>query len=161
MTYRAAFVWVLLSWACLASAFRATSVVAAHSPLVAVVGAAFPVDDISYADLRSVFRGQPIKLRGSTLIPINHPLESRLRVLFDEIVLGLSPESVGSFWVDMRIRDQGTPPTTASTPQLALRMAAALPGAVSYATEIAVLPMHKVLTVDGKKATDYGYPIKP
>jgi hypothetical protein len=129
--------------------------------LLIVTGRSFPGIDIAYADLRSAYRGRRVKVAGKTLIPINHPRDSLHRTAFDRIVLGLGPEAIARFWVDMRIRDQAMPPTTASTPQLALRMAAVLPGAVSYATEIAVLPTHKVLTVDGKKATDYGYPIRP
>jgi hypothetical protein len=138
-----------------------SSALGSSDALLIVTGRSFPADDITYAALKRAFRGQRVQLAGKPLNPINHPRDTQHRIAFDRTVLGLGPESVGRFWVDMRIRDQAIPPTTASTPQIAIRMAAVLPGAVTYAPEIAVLPSLKVLTVDGKRASDYGYPIRP
>jgi hypothetical protein len=160
MTSRAVLLCVLLSCACLVCSLRSASAVAAHGPLVVVVGLSFPADDIPYADLRSAFGGQPVKFRGLPLIPINHPLESRLRVLFDEVLLGLSPANVGAFWVDMRIRDQGSAPRTASTPELAIRIVAVLKGAITYADPSSVSGNLKMLTIDGKSVSQHGYPLR-
>jgi len=128
--------------------------------LIIVSGRSFPGTNVAYADLKSAFRGQRVLVSGQVLIPIHHPRDSGHRIAFDRIVLGLGPEAVGRFWVDMRIRDQAQPPATVSSPQLALRIAAVVQGAISYTPEIAVLPTHKVLTVDGKKATDFDYPVR-
>jgi len=131
--------------------------VSAGEPLVIVAGRAFPGTDISFVDLKSAFGGQPIKVGGTALIPINQPLGAPARVVFDRATLGLEPDAVGRFWVDMRIRDQGKPPVTATTTDLAVRVVAALPGAISYATSSSVLPTVKVLTVDGKSVGQHGY----
>lgn len=142
---------------------RWRTIILREAALLIVTGMAFPANDISFSALKSSFRGQRVEVAGKALVPVNHPLESPLRVAFDRAVLGLEPAAVGPFWVDMRIRDQGRPPTTASTPELAVRIAAALAGAITYTTPSAIpgkLPV-KVLTIDGKSAGQPGYPLKP
>jgi hypothetical protein len=135
----------------------------AEEALIIVAGPAFPATDVSYASLKSAFRGQRISIGGKVIIPINHPLETPLRVRFDRIALGLEPQAVGGFWIDQRIRDQGRPPTTASTPELALKIVAVLAGAVTYTTKSALTGRSpvKVLTIDGASAGQLGYPLQP
>lgn len=136
---------------------------AATEPLLIVVGPKFPGTDLPYASLKSAFRGQRVTVTGKVLVPINHPADSPLRVTFDKMILGLKPDAVARFWVDMRIRDQGKPPTTASTPELALRIAGALDGAITYTTKSA-LPAKsalKVLSVDGTAAGQPAYALQP
>jgi hypothetical protein len=152
-----ALLWCSL-WALSSPAAKAAAVV---DPLLVVVALTFPGSNISYANLKGVFRGQPVALQGQRLLPINHPLKSPLRVDFDRMVLGLEPAAVGSFWIDMRIRDQGRPPTTASSSELAVQMVAALPGALTYATKTALTAKVKVLTVDEKAAGKPAYALQP
>jgi hypothetical protein len=132
---------------------------AAPEPLLVVAGLTFPGAEISLQDLKSAFRGHLVSVSGTRLIPINHALESPLRVAFDKLVLGLKPAEVGRFWIDQRIRDTGKPPTTAPTVDLALRAAATLRGAITYARRSQLLPRLKVLRVDGKAAAEAGYPL--
>jgi hypothetical protein len=115
-----------------------------------------PIDAL----LKSAFRGQPISANGKRIIPVNHPLESRLRVSFDRLVLGLEPAAVGRFWVDLRIRDQGRPPSSAPSPELALRVVAALPGRSHVCDQERSDTKLKVLTVDDKAAGELGYALK-
>ncbi|MEY4513353.1 MAG: hypothetical protein RLZZ450_5475 [Pseudomonadota bacterium] len=133
---------------------------AAPEPMVVVAGLAFPGNDIAFANLKSTFRGQSVSIGGKHVIPINHPLDSPLRVAFDRAVLSLEPAAVGRFWVDMRIRDEGKPPTTASSSELAQRIAASLPGAITYANKALLNAKLKVLTIDGKAAGQAGYALK-
>jgi hypothetical protein len=137
------------------------SVSAEEDALLVIVGIAFPSTDISFATLKEVFRGRSASLEGRRLIPVNHPPESAPRIGFDRLVLRLKPAEVGRFWVDARIRDDGRPPTTAGNSELAVRIVASLPNAVSYATRPMLSPKVKVLTVDGKSAGDAGYRLKP
>jgi hypothetical protein len=147
---------LLLSLCCVRLPYS-SSARAAQPALLVIAGLSFPGTDIKLSDLKSAFRGQRIMLGSKPLIPINHPLESPVRVRFDRKVLGLEPSAVGRFWVDQRIRDEGKPPTTAGTPELAVRVVAALFGTVSYATQDMLNPKIKVLTVDGKSAAQPGY----
>jgi hypothetical protein len=132
---------------------------AAAEPIYIVAAQTFPAVDISFANLKSAFRGQPVEMGGKRLVPVNHPLNAPLRVAFDQIVLGLDPSAVGRFWVDQRIRDEGKPPTTASTPEIAVRVAASLAGAITYASKEMLNPKLKVLTVDKKSAGQPGYAV--
>jgi hypothetical protein len=133
---------------------------AADDPLLVIVGLSFPVNDISLADIKDSFSGRSVKVAGRRIIPINHPLESHLRVGFDRAVLGLEPAAVGRFWVDKRIRAEGTPPTTASTPEIAVRIAASLASSMTYCTKNMLNAKVKALAVNGKDATDPAYPLK-
>lgn len=138
---------------------QAGRVAAADPPLLVIVGVAFPAADVSMAVLKDAFRGRTATLSGKRLIPINHAPASPERVHFDRSVLGLEPAAVGRFWVDVRIRDEGKPPTTAASADLAVRITASLANTISYATEAELMPKVKVLTVDGKSAKDPGYPL--
>ena len=135
-------------------------VTAADEPLLIIVGLTFPNKDISLASLKDAFGGASTTVAGKRLIPVNHPLESPPRVSFDKIVLKLEPAAVGRFWVDRRIRGEGMPPTTAASAELAVRIAASLPNAITYATKSMLNPKVKVITVDGKGADQAGYPLK-
>ncbi|HET8933885.1 MAG TPA: hypothetical protein VFN67_10610 [Polyangiales bacterium] len=131
--------------------------------LIVVAGLKFPGTNISYAALKSAYRGQRTRIEGYTVIPVNHPLNTPARVAFDRVALGLEPAAVGPFWIDMRIRDQGRPPITATTPELALRVVAALAGAITYTTQSTALEnlALKVLTVNDTAPGQRGYPLTP
>ena len=132
---------------------------AQRDPIAVIVSPSMPTSNISLAELRSCFRGQRVTVGGVGLIPFNLPVGHDLRVAFDRAVLGLEPNQVGRFWVDMRIRDQGRAPRIAPSESLALRVASALKGAITY-TRVGALPSSvKVLTVDGLAPGTRGYPL--
>jgi hypothetical protein len=160
MTSRKFAALAILLWALACLRLSPPIAGAAAEPLLVVAGLSFPGTDITFANLKSTFRGQSISIGGKHIIPINHPLDAPLRIAFDRAVLGLEPAAVGRFWVDMRIRDEGKPPTLASSPELALRIAASLPGALTYGDKTMLNAKVKVLTVDGKAAGQPGYAIK-
>jgi hypothetical protein len=132
---------------------------AAGKPLVVVVAASSTVKDISIGELRRAFLGEAVTLGGKRLIAINHPLGSPAREQFDRIVLGLKADEVGRFWVDRQIRAQSPPPKTVQSPELAVRIAMSLPGAISYATADALNDKLRALTIDGKALGQTGYPL--
>lgn len=80
-----------------------------------------------------------------------------MRIEFDRAVLGLEPSAVGRYWVDRRIRDEGVPPKSIPTDELAVRVVAAVPAALTYARKSLLNPKVKVLTIDGKAAGEAGY----
>jgi hypothetical protein len=132
---------------------------AAGKPLVVVVAASSAVKDISMGELRRAFLGEAVTVGGKRLIAINHPLASPARDQFDRIVLGLKPDEVGRFWVDRSIRAQSPPPKTVQSPELAVRIAMSLPGAISYTTADALNDKLRALTIDGKAVGQSGYPL--
>ena len=133
-------------------------VAAAGKPLVVVVSAAAAMKDISTSTLRRVFQGLPTDFEnGKRFVPLNHPTGTPGRAQFDRALLGLEPTAVGAFWIDRRIRDESPPPRTVPSAELALRIAASLPGAITYVYPETVTPAVKVLSIDGKVGGSAGY----
>ena len=128
--------------------------------LVVVVASSLRITDISSGTLRRVFTGYMTEVGGHRLIPVNHPPHSQARSRFDRAVLGLGPEEIGRFWVDRRIRDEGQPPKTVPSAELAVRLAASLPGVITYARPDSLNSQVRALTVDGMKPGDQGYPLR-
>jgi len=132
---------------------------AAGKPVMIVMGASSTIKDIDFAILRRAFSGLAAEVSGKRLIPINHANGTPLRVAFDRVLLGLQPGDVGKYWIDKRIRDEGSPPKTVPSPELAVRIAASLPNAITYASQELLNASVKVLTVGGKAPGQAGYPI--
>jgi hypothetical protein len=130
----------------------------AHSPLALVVGVELKLSEISLATLRTVFRSEVAYAPdGKRFVPLNAPLKSYERALFDRKVLGLAPDEVAQFWITRRIRDEGLPPRTLPSTELGLRVVASYPGAITYVSSKIVRAGVRVLKVDGKLPSDPGY----
>ena len=159
---------LLLAVAVLASGARAPGAAPTDAPppaasasaLVIVVGAQSPLHDISRKTLRRAYSGELSEEQGTRLVPLNQPPGSAARVAFDRTLLGLEPDAIARFWIDQRIRGQGSAPRAIPNVALLLRVLAQLPGGVSYVRRSdlpASAPGVKVLTIDGKKPGDPGY----
>ena len=130
----------------------------AARPLLVIVAQATGLTDISAALLRRAFEGYPAEYQpGKRLLPLNHPISSPERQRFDRAVLGLTPDEVGRFWVDQRIRSAGQPPRTLPSPELAVRVVLSFAGAITYTTADMVKPGLNVLKIDGQAPSDSGY----
>lgn len=148
-----------LLFACLTPVSESAHAATGHTLLV-IVGNATGMADISLATLRSAFQSEPATTpSGKRLVPFNHMVGSPERTLFDRTVLGLEPDEVGRFWIKRRIRDEGLSPRTLPTPDLAVRVVASLPGAITYVSAKTATNGVRVLRVDGKLPTDPGYPL--
>jgi len=122
-----------------------------------VTAKASPIRDLSFADLRQMYRGKRISIAGVKMIPFNHPPGTPDRIGFDRVVLGMGPEEVGRYWVDQKIRGGDAPPRTIDSVSLLLRVVAALPGAFAYVREGFGSPELKVVSLEGKLPGDAGY----
>jgi hypothetical protein len=144
-----------------ARAWLAAGIAHADPPvrLQIVTAKANALRDLSFPDLRQLYRGKRISISGVKVIPFNHPPNTPDRVGFDRVVLGMSPEEVGRFWVDQKIRGGDPPPRTIDSVALLLRVVAALEGSIGYVREGFSTPELKVLSVEGKLPSDAGYPL--
>lgn len=70
---------------------------------------------------------------GSTIVPFNLGSTDPVRHSFDRAVLQLSPQLVGRFWLDQRIRGLGAPPKQVPDIALMVRVIERLPGSIGYA----------------------------
>jgi hypothetical protein len=129
--------------------------------LLVVVQKSSPLSELSLRDLKRLYLGEFISdSDGNKLTALNHPPKSPDRVGFDAVVLKMTPEEAGRFWIDRRIRGQGAAPRSVAPRELLRKIVAAYPGAVTYLRDGEVDPQLKVLAIDGKRPEDAGYPLR-
>lgn len=129
-----------------------------HDPLVVIVSPKTDLTDISLAMLRRAFRGELAGTpSGKRLVPMNCPLKSYERESFDRKVLGLEPDEVARFWINRRIRDEGLPPRTLPSLDMATRVVVSYPGAIAYVRASFANKSVRALKVDGKAYAEPGY----
>jgi len=151
--------WVLLGIATVA-AFPAGADGAEHpSPLVVVVSKQLDLRGLSSAELRRLFRGEPIFVHDIRLVPLNPPPGDAARDEFDRLVLEMSPSQVGRYWLDRKIRSGSPPPRTVPSPALALALVARVPGLVAYVRQVEVAGEVRVLAIDDRAPGSPGYPL--
>jgi ABC-type phosphate transport system substrate-binding protein len=130
---------------------------AAEGGLVLVVAKASPINNITKAELNRVFSADPIKIEGQSVVPFALTPSSPERQAFDLVVLGMSPDEVNKFWIDRRIRGQGSPPKSAPSPEVVAKAVASVPGAMGYVPVASLTPALKPVAIDGKTYRDSGY----
>ncbi len=118
------------------------------------------IRDVTIADLRQAYRGKQVTVGGVRLIPFNHPPGSPDRVAFDRIILGMSPEEVGRYWVDQKIRGGDSPPRTIDSVALLVRVVGVLNGAFAYVREGFTSPELKAVSIEGRFPDDPRYPLR-
>lgn len=69
---------------------------------------------------------------GSAVIAFSYAPDDPLRQRFDLAVLRMSPDQVGRFWVDERVRADRRPPRQVPDAILAVRLVARLPGSIAF-----------------------------
>jgi hypothetical protein len=127
--------------------------------LVVVVAKGSALTTISRSDLRRCFTGERIAVGDRALVPFNASPSSREREGFDRAVLGMSPDEVGRFWVDRKIRGQGGPPRSLPSPAYIAKVAAKFPGAIGYLPADQLTADVQPVAVDGVPYTDAHYDI--
>lgn len=146
-----------------ASSLGATTQVAGAEErmrLVVVVARTSPIDELSLAQLRRMYLGEPVDSGGQRMIPINHGPSVKERIAFDRLVLGMSPVEVSRYWVDRRIRGQSGAPKAIDPSDVHQRVVAKLGGAVGYVRTTELRDDVKVLRIDGKAPHEHGYPLE-
>ncbi|MEY2935695.1 MAG: hypothetical protein RL033_6444 [Pseudomonadota bacterium] len=134
---------------------------AASSTMVIVTLRTSSLAEISLRDLKWLYTGEQVNgPGGAALLPFNHVPRSPVRVAFDQLVLKMTADEVGRFWVDRRIRGQTGAPRAVPALDMLRKVIVALPNAVTYLLSSDVVPELKVLSVDGKSTADPAYPLR-
>ena len=129
--------------------------------LVVVVQKSSPLSALSLQELKRLYSGEHITdADGKKLIPLNQPMASSERVGFDRLVFKMTPDEIGRFWIDRKIRGQTAAPRAVAPRELLIKAVAALAGAVGYMREGEIDARLKVLTIDGKRPGQEGYPLQ-
>jgi ABC-type phosphate transport system substrate-binding protein len=114
--------------------------------IAVVAHPAVPLHRMGAAELAAVFTGGMKNWKdGSTIRIFNAPSGSPLRTEFDGVVLNMTPEQVSRFWIDKRIRGEGTPPRQVPSPDLVYRLVTNFPGSIGYVPEDKVATGVRVL----------------
>jgi ABC-type phosphate transport system substrate-binding protein len=101
--------------------------------LLVIVNAQASVAQVSSYEIEALFtRGQTRWDNGSAVYPFSFPAGSPPREQFDRAVLRLSPDQVGRFWLDRRIRGLGMPPKQVPSATMMMQIVANLPGSIGY-----------------------------
>jgi len=125
--------------------------------LVVVVARGAVLTTISRSDLKRCFTGEPVSAGGKVLVPFNATPNSPERIGFDKVVLGMTPDEVGRFWVDRKIRGQRGAPRSLPSPAHIAKVAAKFPGAIGYLPADQLTSDVQAVEVDGVAYTDARY----
>ena len=150
-----------LAWSPVAGANEKAGLVpGARPPLVLVVSRKTALENLTFLEVRLVFLAQKQFVSGKRVIPLNHSPLTETRVAFDRLVLGLTPDQAGKYWIDRKIKGQGDPPKSIAVVSLLLKVVGMLEGAISYVRAEQLTPDVKALRVDGKVHQDRDYPLR-
>lgn len=121
-----------------------------------------PVEAVTLAEVRKIFRGErqywtsdmPVVLL--VRAPVSREREVVLRVIYQ-----LSEPQFKQFWIAKIFRAEATSgPKIVYSNDVANQLVSAIPGAVGFMPASNAKPPLKVLSVDGKRPGDPGYPIR-
>jgi hypothetical protein len=127
--------------------------------LVVVVAKGSSVTNISRSDLKRCFTGETVSAGDKTLVPFNAAPNTPERSGFDKAVLGMSPDEVGRFWVDRKVRGQSAAPRSLPSAAHIAKVAAKFPGAIGYLPADQMTSDIQAVAIDGVPYTDAHYDI--
>jgi hypothetical protein len=125
--------------------------------LVVVVVKGSSLTNISKGDLKHCFLGDSVSGGGKTLVPFNADAKTPERSGFDRTVLGMSPDEVGRYWVDRKVRAQSGAPRSLPSMAHVVKVVAKFPGAIGYVPVDQLTADLQPVKVDGVAHTDAGY----
>jgi hypothetical protein len=161
MTRRAACLLLALLVAILVVALPISGVQAQRpETIVIVVAPSSPLKNVSVEELRNVFLRIDNIAQGERVIPLNHPAKTPTRVLFDKLALDMNESQVSRYWIDRKLRGDTDAPRSVSPTALLKRVVGAVSGGISYVRLEEVDASVRVLTVNGKRPTEPGYPLR-
>ena len=125
-----------------------------------VVAKGSKVTTVSRSELKRLFSGDTLVVNGDRLAPFNYPAGTPERIAFDRVILGMSPEEVGRFWVDRKIRGESQAPRSLPSALHVTKIVAKFPSAISYVPADQITADLVPVAIDGVLPSMAGYPIK-
>jgi hypothetical protein len=125
--------------------------------LVVVVAKGSRVTNLTRSDLKRCFTGESVTAGGKPLVPFNAAPNTPERTGFDLAVLGMTPDEVGRFWIDRKVRGQSAAPRSLPSAAHIAKVAAKFPGAIGYLTADQLTSDIQAVSVDGVAYTDAHY----
>jgi hypothetical protein len=121
-------------------ASRHRAVAAEDPPELAVIAhVESATKELDAAELRHIFTSRTrVWPSGVPIVRLQYEPKSPIRVEFDRVVLGMSPDESARFWIDALVRGQAQPPRVISNAVTMGKVVPLLPGAIGY------VPRHMV-----------------
>jgi ABC-type phosphate transport system substrate-binding protein len=114
--------------------------------IVVIVNKDNDVKELSLEQLEAIFTLSQRQWNGGAgILAFNYEPGNPTRVEFDRVILHLSPEEVGRFWRDQRIRTGVHPPRQVTDPTLAMRLTTKMAAAIVYVPAGAVIPSVRIV----------------
>lgn len=140
----------------------AGGVFAQNSDVAIIVNKDVPVDSLSFADVRKLFRGERqfwnSGLRVTLLVraPVAHERDVVLRKIYE-----MSEAQYRQYWISKVFRAEVVAgPKIVYTSDMTTELVSAIPGAVSFIEADKIPPGFKLLKVDGLRPGDKGYALR-
>lgn len=155
---------ILAALVLLAAALPVSSLHAADRapPVLVVVHRQVEVDNLSFSQLREIALGRQRFWRAGErveLIIAGRPGPER-RVFVEELA-GMSEIQFQQHWIGQVFRARATSaPRAVPDRATTVALVGAVPGAIAFVTEGPLPPQVKVISVDGKDASDPSYPFR-
>lgn len=135
----------------------------AAAPTAVIVHEQVPVDELSLAELRKIFRGERLFWhKDLTITLLAPPRGSREReILLDKIYERQSEAEYQTYWIN-RLFDKGarTAPKITGSPKMSARLVSEIPGAIALVPADRIPEGVKVLRIDGRSPGETGYPLR-
>jgi hypothetical protein len=126
--------------------------------LAVVVAKASPIQQLSQYELKKLYLGSNIvDPKGERIIAFNQSPNAPDRVLFENRVLGMTPEEVARYWIDRKIRGESGAPKAVGSVDLLQRVVSKLEHSVAYVRADEVRSDVRVIAVDGSVPGDPAY----
>jgi hypothetical protein len=133
------------------------------APIAVIVHEQVPVDELSLAELRRIFRGERLFWADELPITLLAPSGgSREReVLLDKVYERRSEAEYKRFWIN-KLFDKGgqTAPKITGSPQMSAGLVREIPGAIALVPADRIPRGVKVLRIDGRSPGEPGYPLR-
>ena len=123
-----------------------------------VVAKESPIVQLSQFELKKLYLGANISdSSGNRIVPFNQAPSSPDRVLFEQRVLGMTPDEVARHWIDHKIRGGGSAPKAISPADLLQKVVSRMPHSLAYVRVANVQPEVRVIAIDGSLPGDGAY----
>lgn len=125
----------LMQWMLVFALLGVRGASAGGDEIVVIVHKDNPATVLGQSELRPIFQTTKTEWPdGSKVLALNLPEADAARLAFDSAVLGLDPDRVARYWVDRKIRGGNPPPKKVPSGGMVVKLVAAKPEAVGYAT---------------------------
>jgi ABC-type phosphate transport system substrate-binding protein len=132
------------------------------SDMAVIVNPSTPVSDLSFAEVRKVFRGdRQYWTKDVPVVLLIRAPQSRERSVILKTLYGMSESQFKQYWIAKIFRAEATTaPKIVYSNDMATELISVIPGAIAFIPQTDVKDGLKVVKIDGHLPGEPGYPLK-